>query len=157
MPSSHGRNAGWLRDFYVAYDVFRVALVHSVESEIHPSDPARAKMQIRASRARRRRSRTMPRVSMTLGIALRDRSPNIQTTSRMANADTPNRPELSAFVIALEITQEPLDYERNAPSRSECLSFCLRETLHRTTIGDFAPISSSIHPRCPNDRLERVI
>jgi len=53
MPSSHGRNAGWLRDLYVAYDVFRVALVHSVESEIHPSDPARAKMQIRANRSRR--------------------------------------------------------------------------------------------------------
>lgn len=27
MPSSHGRNTGWLRNLYVAYDVFRVALV----------------------------------------------------------------------------------------------------------------------------------
>lgn len=27
MSSSHGRNTGWLRNLYVAYDVFRVALV----------------------------------------------------------------------------------------------------------------------------------
>jgi len=27
MPSSHGRNTGWLRNLYVAYDVFRVVLV----------------------------------------------------------------------------------------------------------------------------------
>ena len=27
IPSSHGRNTGWLRNLYVAYNVFRVALV----------------------------------------------------------------------------------------------------------------------------------